>query len=215
MKMVSSTASRSVLGEGFFFFGRPDFYHVTIKKRSLTKCHRITVSEDLVQSKNLSASSLLMPLSDHHNPTTPGSSGYVSAYSRDGKQGDGEAAPCGTLIYHYAQQTQQTKPEASPSVTPCAASSTASSYASPLSGITSLPSTATADDDDDDDDNLSIISYNSYVDVDGVRTSTTASSSSAAGARREEEEGEEVQLGSEDDYEVVEGSEDDSTADEL
>lgn len=173
------------------------------------------MSEDLVQSKNLSASSLLMPLSDHNNPTTPGSSGYVSAYSRDGKLGDGEAAPCGTLIYHYAQQA--TKPEVSPSVTPCAVSTCASSYASPLSGITSLPSTATADDDDDDD-NMSIISYNSYVDVDGVRTNTTVSSPPSVvgdGARLEEGGGEVLQIDSEDDYEVVEGSEDDSTADEL
>lgn len=173
------------------------------------------MSEDLVQSKNLSASSLLMPLSDRNNPTTPGSSGYISAYSRDGKLGDGEVAPCGTLIYHYAQQA--TKPEVSPSVTPCAVSTSASSYASPLSGITSLPSTATADDDDDDD-NMSIISYNSYVDVDGVRTNTTVSSPPSVvgdGARLEEGEGEVLQIDSEDDYEVVEGSEDDSTADEL
>lgn len=196
----------------FFFILIPGF-----TKRPLTKknCPRITVSEDLVQSKNLSASSLLMPLSDHNNATTPGSSGYVSAYSRDGKLGDGEAAPCGTLIYHYAQQA--TKPEVSPSVTPCAVSTTASSYASPLSGITSLPSTATADDGDDDD-NMSIISYNSYVDVDGVRTNTTVSSPPSVvgdGARLEEGGGEVLQIDSEDDYEVVEGSEGDSTADEL
>lgn len=185
---------------------------------------RITVSEDLVQSKNLSASSslLMMPVSDdNNNAATSGSSGYVSAYSRDGKLVDGEAAaaggggeavPCGIFIYHFAQQA---KSEGSPaSVTPSALSTSLSSYASPYSGVTSLPFTGTADDDDD---NLSVISYNSFVDVDGVRTNTSASSSSLVGAPREEEQqGEEVEVESDDDYEVVEGSEeDDVTAGDL
>lgn len=182
------------------------------------------MSEDLVQSKNLSASSslLMMPVSDdNNNAATSGSSGYVSAYSRDGKLVDGEAAaaggggealPCGTFIYHFAQQA---KSEGSPaSVTPSALSTSPSSYASPYSGVTSLPFTGTADDDDD---NLSVISYNSFVDVDGVRTNTSASSSSLVGAPREEEQqGEEVEVESDDDYEVVEGSEeDDVTAGDL
>lgn len=163
-----------------------------------------------------------MPVSDdNNNAATSGSSGYVSAYSRDGKlvdggaaAGGGEAVPCGTFIYHFAQQA---KSEGSPaSVTPSALSTSPSSYASPYSGVTSLPFTGTADDDDDDD-NLSIISYNSFVDVDGVRTNTSASSSSLVGAPREEEQqGEEVKVESDDDYEVVEGSEeDDVTADDL
>lgn len=180
------------------------------------------MSEDLVQSKNLSASSslLMMPVSDNNNnAATSGSSGYVSAYSRDGKLVDGEAAagggeavPCGTFIYHFAQQA---KSEGSPaSVTPSPLSTSPSSYASPYSGVTSLPFTGTADDDDD---NLSVISYNSFVDVDGVRTNTSASSSSLVGAPREEEQqGEAVEVESDDDYEVVEGSEeDDVTADDL
>lgn len=173
------------------------------------------MSEDLAQSKNLSASSslLMMPVSDdNNNAATSGSSGYVSAYARDGKLVDGEAAAgggeavsCGTFIHHFAQQA---KSEGSPaSVTPSALSTFPSSYASPYSGATSLPFTGTADDDDD---NLSVISYNSFVDVDGVRTNTSASSSSLVGPSREEEQqGEEVKVESDDDYEVVEGSEED------
>ncbi|ODO06712.1 hypothetical protein I350_04070 [Cryptococcus amylolentus CBS 6273] len=157
---------------------------------------RIAVAEDLAASRNMSASSFIMPSSTSTpEPVAPKQDGSV---------------PCGTLYHHYK--------------TPAAgadkgASTESSQYLSPPSSP-SLPSVTSRsrsrsvmDDDDDDDDDLSVVSYDSYVDVEGVKTGTTQSVTS--GLADDGEEGEAVEAGSDEEFQVVEDSEEEMTADEL
>ncbi|OCF37902.1 hypothetical protein I316_00126 [Kwoniella heveanensis BCC8398] len=85
------------------------------------------------------------------------------------------------------------------------------------SATTSTSLLCTAEEGDgevrgDDDETDSVLSLDSYIDVDGVRTETSTSASISAGTRDLDDEAEEE----EDEFEVVEGeSDEESTADEL
>ncbi|WVQ81887.1 hypothetical protein IAT38_004014 [Cryptococcus sp. DSM 104549] len=123
----------------------------------------------------------------------------------------GSPVSCGNLVHHYAPvpTTGASTAGATPAGTASLASSgTFTSAPSHVSHPSTSPSEAGASDSDADADadDASVISYDSFIDVAGVRTNTTVSVSS-----RQTDEVED----SEEEFEVVEDSGDELTADEL
>ncbi|WVQ74896.1 hypothetical protein IAR50_004503 [Cryptococcus sp. DSM 104548] len=158
---------------------------------------RISVAEDMAASRNMSASSFIMPSSTGTpEPTAPQ------------PQQDG-SVPCGTLYHHYKTPAAASSREK----TSAESSQYLSSPSSP--SLPSVTSRSRSVVDDEDDDDLSVVSYDSFVDLDGVKTGTTQSVVSALADGEDGEEGEAVEVGSDEEFQVVEDSEEEMTADEL
>ncbi|WRT68363.1 uncharacterized protein IL334_005339 [Kwoniella shivajii] len=148
---------------------------------------RFTVEELSKSSESLNSSAVIMPSSSSSTVFTVDKTSSRDS-SPESHQGS-ISTPCQTMIHQYT-------------------GSTASSQG---------PVTTKVDAEIDNDDE-SVISLdsndseNSFFDVDGVPTETTASTTSKSGTVHDEDEDED---GDDDGFEVIEGTEDELTADEL